>query len=81
MNNSQSIAFKNLKDIRIGLDIGGTLTKLTVIVKKEKHDPDFLNKYEFMEEIELDEHFLYIKLLQTIQFKIEVIECLKGISL
>jgi pantothenate kinase len=80
MNNSiQSPQFKNHNSIRVGLDIGGTLTKLSITIKKENELSDFLTKFDFFEKIELDKHFLYIKLLQTNRFDVEVIECLKGI--
>jgi hypothetical protein len=78
MNINSKLEFKNNKDIVLGLDIGGSLTKLAVIVKKEKIGSDFLTKYEFIEEVVLNGYILYIRLLQTNSFETEAIPLLKS---
>jgi hypothetical protein len=76
---SHPLKFKNTNKITLGLDIGGTLTKLSVTLLKELNTTnEFLTKYGFTEELELDEHFLYIKLLQTNKFEEEGIPLFKS---
>lgn len=78
------ISFENLielecfENILVGIDIGGTLVKLSVAVTKniEKDTYLMLIQREF-EEIVLENNNLYIKKYYTSQFQSDVIEFLK----
>jgi len=69
---------ENFEEILVGLDIGGTLVKLSVAVTKniEKEIYGLLIEREF-EEIVLEENNLYIKKFHTSQFPFDVIDFLK----
>jgi type II pantothenate kinase len=84
--NSANLHRKSLKIIngnllKIGLDIGGSLTKLSVILHKESASDiirnKFLKDYGFFEEIDLEENFLYIKNFPTSKFNSDTINFLK----
>lgn len=69
---------ESFEEILVGLDIGGSLVKLSVAVTKniDKEIYGLLVEREF-EEIVLEENNLYIKKFHTSQFPFEVIDFLK----
>ena len=77
------LKIKNIQNIKVGLDIGGSLTKLAVAVHKEMTDGGIrtkLKKFDFIEEIELEENYLFIKHFSTNKFKTETLQFLKRIN-
>jgi hypothetical protein len=80
MLNSNTLNFKNNHNVIVGLDIGGSLTKLSIMINKSLNSQEggFLTKYEFLEEIDLENNFLYIKLILTSNFNTEGISLLKS---
>lgn len=81
---NKSLKIINHNILKIGLDIGGSLTKLSVALnKKEANDitrKKFLDEYGFFEEIELEENFLYIKNFQTNKFNSETLNFLHSMK-
>ncbi len=68
--------------IQVGLDIGGTLTKMSLRLSKfHKEKNDFFKELNSLECIEIDDYLLYIKLFQTNKFNPDAIEFLKSIIL
>ena len=87
--NSVNIQRKSLKIInsnllKIGLDIGGSLTKLSVALHKnsvtDMMRTKLLNDYGFFEEIDVEENFLYIKNFQTNKFNSDTMNFLKQMN-
>lgn len=77
------LKIKNSNLVKIGLDIGGSLTKLAVALSKDNSvDSDLRQKFhkdlEFLEEIELEENYLYIRLFQTNKFSVDFVDFLKS---
>ncbi len=76
------LKIKNSSLVKVGLDIGGSLTKVSVALSKESDAIPireiFLKEFQFAEEIELDDNYLYIKLMLTHMFKTEIVEFLKS---
>jgi pantothenate kinase len=72
------IKLESFENILVGIDIGGTLVKLSVAVTKniDKETYLLLIEGEF-EEIFLENNNLYIKQFSTLQFTSEVIYFLK----
>jgi pantothenate kinase len=65
--------------IQIGLDIGGTLTKMSLRLSKfNKEKNDFYKEFDSLECIEIDDYLLYIKLFQTNKFNTDAIEFLRS---
>ncbi len=83
-NHKNILKIINKGTIKVGLDIGGSLTKLAVALHKESEinsiRSKFKSEFEFMEEIELDENYLYIKNFQTSKFKTETVDFLRKIN-
>lgn len=74
----------NNAGIKVGLDIGGSLTKLSVALHKESGSFElrkkFKSEFDFIDEIELNENYLFIKNFQTAKFKTDTIEFLKRLK-
>ena len=81
MTTKGMLKFLDFNKIKVGLDIGGSLTKLAVALNKEESNKvirnRFNNEFDFLEEIELEENFLYIKNFQTNKFKTDTVSFLK----
>jgi pantothenate kinase len=75
---AQEIVIESFQDLLVGIDIGGTLVKLSIAVNKiiEREVYVLLLEKEF-EEIVLEKNNLYIKKYHTSQVPIEVVEFLK----
>ena len=75
------LKFKNSKSINIGLDIGGSLTKVAIYFNKTNYElyNVLKNEYDFVDEVEFEDNFLYIKNFQTSKFASETIDFLKSI--
>ncbi len=74
----------NLKEIKnkilIGLDIGGSLSKLCILSdKNEKDINDFLSKKNF-EKFDLNKYNLFLTSFQTFNFEKDVIEIIKDLN-
>jgi hypothetical protein len=76
---NKTLQFKTSSPLSIGLDIGGTLTKITILVIKECLNNNFNIEYDFQESLELPQHYLFFKYIQTAAFKSEGINLLKSI--
>ncbi len=76
--NNKLLEFKSIAPLSIGVDIGGTLTKISVLISKDVIKPNFNTEYDFKESLELPQHYLYLKLIQTDSFKTEGIDFLKS---
>ena len=81
MTTKGMLKFLDFNKIKVGLDIGGSLTKLAVALNKEESNKvirnRFNNEFDFLEEIELEENFLYIKNFQTNKLKTDTVSFLK----
>ncbi len=81
-SSNHNLKIKNDNLIEVGLDIGGSLTKIAVSVSKEY--PQLVNKLkeelEFSEQIELDKNIILFKLIQTVKFDPEGRDLLKSIK-
>jgi hypothetical protein len=75
---NKSLEFKSIAPLSIGVDIGGTLTKISLLINKNVIKKNFNSEYDFIEPFELEQHYLYLKLIQTDSFKTEGIEFLKS---
>ena len=79
-SSNHNLRIKNDNIIEVGLDIGGSLTKVAVSVSKEF--PDLVSKLkeelEFSEQIELDKNTILFKLIQTVKFDSEGRDLLKS---
>ena len=65
----------------IGLDIGGSLTKLCIITNKNKKDiNDFILSKNIFEKTDLNEYNLYLTSLQTYNFEKDVIAIIKDLN-
>jgi len=76
------LKFKTNSNMRIGLDIGGTLTKIAIYLSKSipyKRN-EFIKDFECNDHIELDNDHLFIKQFQTNRFNPEAIDFLKSIK-
>ena len=75
-----TLKIKQEDSMMIGLDIGGTLTKLAVIVKKDSISSTQRNQilmdFDFLEEIEIEDNYLYIKkyLMDYLNYNLLLIE-------
>ena len=76
---NKTLQFKTSSPLSIGLDIGGTLTKISVLINKEIITNNFGTDYDIKESLELPQHYLYFKYFQTTAFKSEGINFLKSI--
>lgn len=79
LNSTKSfLKIKNSSLVKVGLDIGGTLTKVSVALSKEnsglKIRDAFHKEFQFLEEIELDDNYLFIKLIPTLDFSLEIVK-------
>lgn len=74
------LKFKINSNIQIGLDIGGSLTKMAIFLSKSFHikKSEFLKEFECNDHLELDDNHLFIKLFQTNKFNPETIEFIKS---
>ena len=84
LNNTKGLfTINNSGLLKIGLDIGGSLTNIAVaLAKREEYESirnQFKLKFSFLEEIEIEDNFLYIGLFQTNKFNIDIIEFLNSI--
>jgi len=72
------LKFKTNANIQIGLDIGGTLTKMAIYLSKSipYKKTEFFQDFECNDHIELDHDHLFIKQFQTNKFNPEAIEFL-----
>jgi hypothetical protein len=79
-NISHHLKIKNGNPIEVGLDIGGSLTKMAVSVRKECSDlvTRLKEDIEFFDQIDLKENIILIKLFQTINFSSEGIDLLSS---
>jgi hypothetical protein len=81
LTTKHNLKIKNTSLIEVGLDIGGSLTKIAVSVKKEI-DMEILkrlkNEIEFMDHLELEQNIIFFILLQTANFVSEGIDLLKS---
>ena len=68
---NDTIKIKNINNkILIGLDIGGSLTKISIVTEKEeKQINDFLLSQKNYEQIEIDKYYLYLTNFPTINFE------------
>jgi len=75
-----NLRIKNDNIIEVGLDIGGSLTKIAISISKEY--PELVNKLkeelEFSEQIELEKNMILFKLIQTVKFDSEGRDLLKS---
>lgn len=80
----KSLKIINSYLIKIVPDIGGSLTKLSVALHSVSASEDmrkkFLHEYGFLEEIELDQNFIYIINFHTSNFNFETLDFLKQIK-
>lgn len=74
------LKFKYNNTIQIGVDIGGTLTKMAVFLSKSHpiKKKDFFDDFGFSDHIELDDNHLFIKLFHTNKFNPEAIDFIKS---
>lgn len=74
------LKFKTNNNIQIGLDIGGTLTKMAIYLSKSMayKKNEFLKDFDCNDHIELDHDHLFIKQFQTNKFNPEAIDFLKS---
>ena len=64
----------------IGLDIGGTLTKLCIIIPKQELDiQKLLGSTQIYNSIELPSYYLYLRHFQTVDYKKEIMPILSDI--
>ena len=71
------IKLEDFDNLLVGLDIGGTLAKLSIAVKKNFDEESILLlKDKEFEEINLEENILYIKQYHTSSFQTDVMEFL-----
>ncbi len=75
------LKFKYNTNIQIGLDIGGSLTKMAIYLSKSMNlkKNEFFNDFDCVDHIEFDENHLFIKLFQTNKFNPDAIDFLKSI--
>ena len=68
---NDTIKIKNINNkILIGLDIGGSRTKISIVTEKEeKQINDFLLSQKNYEQIEIDKYYLYLTNFPTINFE------------
>ena len=73
-NVKNELRVKEIKNkLLIGMDIGGSLTKICIITKKEdKEINDYLNSIKDLKYIEIDSFKLYFKHFLTINFKKDI---------
>lgn len=71
---------KKNKNIQVGLDIGGTLTKIAIYISKSipYNKNEFVKDFNCNEHLEFDNDHLFIKHFQTNKFNIEAIDLLKS---
>lgn len=80
MNNmSKKFAKLATNQIQVGLDIGGTLTKMSLRLSKSFNEKNEIYKeFDSLERIEIDDNLLFIKLFQTNKFNPEAIDFLQS---
>jgi hypothetical protein len=76
---NKTLQFKTSSPLSIGLDIGGTLTKISVLIDKDIITNNFCTDYDFKDNLELPQQYLYFKYFQTASFISEGINFLKSI--
>lgn len=79
-NITHNLKIKNSIPIEVGLDIGGSLTKMAVSIKKKFPDlvSSLKQNIEFLDEIQMEENIILIKLIQTVNFSSEGRDLLKS---
>jgi tartrate dehydratase alpha subunit/fumarate hydratase class I-like protein len=80
LKTTHNLKIKNCNPIEVGLDIGGSLTKMAVSIKKEYSEiiVKLKEEIEFLDEIQMEENIILIKLMQTINFSSEGRDFLKS---
>ena len=64
--------------VQIGLDIGGTLTKMSICLSKSNLEKNEFLEFDSLERIELEDNILFIKLFPTNKFDPDAIDFLKS---
>ena len=65
--------------VQIGMDIGGTLTKMSIRLSKSNlGKTEFLREFDSLERIELEDNLLFMKLFPTNKFNPEAIDFMKS---
>jgi len=82
------LKISNRNFIKIGMDIGGSLTKIVVALSNANPaDPAYdklnfrknlQNNFEFLEELEIEDNYLFIRLFNTNNFNTEILDFLKS---
>ena len=79
MNMSKNFLKLAQNQVQIGLDIGGTLTKMSIRLSKfHSVKNDFIKEFDSLEKFELEDYFLYIKLFQTNKFNPDAVDFLQS---
>jgi hypothetical protein len=82
INSIHNLKIKNSNSVEVGLDIGGSLTKFAISIKKDDLCQELINKLkegiEFLDEIELKDNIILMILMQTINFATEGKDLLKS---
>lgn len=85
--NSSAMKYEKLKykpisgNLRIGIDIGGTLTKICIVLTKQQ--PDIINlltEEKMFEIVETASHLIFFNKFQTVNFQIDMWPILQSIS-
>ena len=77
--NSVNSTLRKFNILQIGMDIGGSLTKIAIVLQKEKSDlRKLFSEFGNLEEVELNDHYIYIINFSTSKFRTETIPFLKS---
>lgn len=74
------LRMKNINLFEIGLDIGGSLSKVAICLNNKNIDirNNVKKNYDYVEEVELDDKYLFIKFFQTSKFQLDGISFLRS---
>lgn len=81
-NNNIDLKFKDISNkFLIGIDIGGSLTKVCILFNKnEKNIYDFLIQKKIFEPVDIGTHYIFLTRFQTINFQKDILPILKDLN-
>lgn len=75
-----NLKLRNFNGFHVGLDIGGSLTKVAIALNKENVNLNnkILNNFEFSDNFNIEDKTFFIKMYKTSKFQSETLPFLKS---
>lgn len=75
-----NLRLRNINSLQIGLDIGGSLTKIAIASNSQNTNMNnnFTNNFDFIDKFNIDDKTFFIKMYKTAKFQTEALPFLKS---